>query len=78
MWLDYFGNRLNFQTPKLCFDQKSKVLLNSSIPTFDTLHFQITAMAGVDLLSAAEKALCVQVRATPQEYLTAKDAMVQT
>ena len=46
MWLDYFGNRLNFQTPKLCFDQKSKVLLNSSIPTFDTLHFQITAMAG--------------------------------
>ena len=45
-WLDYFGNRLRFQTPKLCIDNQSQALFNLSVPSFDTLHFQLTAMAG--------------------------------
>ena len=45
-WLGYFGNRLRCQTPKLCLDNKSQALFNSSAPSFDTLHFQLTAMAG--------------------------------
>ena len=45
-WLGYFGNRLRCQTPKLCLGKMSQALLNSSVPSFDKLHFQLTAMAG--------------------------------
>ena len=45
-WLGYSGNKLGCQTPKLCIGRRSQVLFDSPIPSFDTLHFQLTAMAG--------------------------------
>ena len=45
-WLGYSGNKLGSQTPKLCIDKTSQVLFDSPDPSFDTLHFQLTAMAG--------------------------------
>ena len=45
-WLDYFGNRLSCQTPKLCLNKNIESFLDSQRLSFDTLHFQLTAMAG--------------------------------
>ena len=45
-WLGYFGDRLCCQTPKLCLNKKIQSYFDSPTPSFDTLHFQITAMAG--------------------------------
>ena len=62
-WLDYFGKNLERQIPKLSFDKKSQVLVNSPTPSFDTLHFHLTAMAGAGqkghlwLLRVLEQAL---------------------
>ena len=62
-WLDYFGKNLERQIPKLSLDKKTEVLFNSQIPSFDTLHFQLTAMAGAGqkghlwLLRVLEQAL---------------------
>ena len=62
-WLDYFGKNLGCQIPKLSLDKKTEVLFNSPIPSFDTLHFQLTAMAGAGqkghlwLLRVLEQAL---------------------
>ena len=62
-WLGYSGNKLGCQTPKLCIDRKAQVLFDSPRPSFDKLHFQLTAMAGAGqkghlwLLQVLEKAL---------------------
>ena len=45
-WTGYFGSRLRCLTPKLHFDQSIQPLLERPIPSFDSLHFQLTAMAG--------------------------------
>jgi len=61
-WLDYFGKNLGRQIPKLSFDKKSQVLFDAPTPSFDILHFQLTAMAGAGqkghlwLLQVLEKA----------------------
>ena len=62
-WLGYSGNKLGCQTPKLCIDKTSQALFDSPPPSFDTLHFQLTAMAGAGqkghlwLLRVLEQAL---------------------
>ena len=62
-WLGYSGNKLGCQTPKLCIDRKAQVLFDSPRPSFDKLHFQLTAMAGAGqkghlwLLQVIERAL---------------------
>lgn len=62
-WLDYFGIRLGCQTPRLCFNQDVQSLFDQPTPSFDTLHFQLTAMAGAGqkghlwLLRVLEQAL---------------------
>ncbi len=45
-WLGYCGNQLSCLTPKLCLDGLIQPLVERTIPSFDTLHFQLTAMAG--------------------------------
>ena len=45
-WLGYFGNRLCCLTPKLHLDQLTQSVFQRPIPSFDSLHFQLTAMAG--------------------------------
>ena len=45
-WLGYFGNRLCCLTPKLPLDQSTQSLFQRPTPSFDSLHFQLTAMAG--------------------------------
>lgn len=45
-WTGYFGNQLSCLTPKLTFDQSIRPLFQRPIPSFDSLHFQLTAMAG--------------------------------
>ena len=62
-WLDYSGKKLGCQNPRLCIDRKDQVLIDSSRPSFDTLHFHLTAMAGAGqkghlwLLRVLEQAL---------------------
>ena len=45
-WLGYFGNRLFCLTPRLVLDQLTQPLFEHSTPSFESLHFQLTAMAG--------------------------------
>ena len=46
LWLKYDGLNLAIQNPRLFKTEETKELFLSPLPTFDTLRFQITAMAG--------------------------------
>ena len=62
-WLGYSGNKLGCQTPKLCINRNAQILFDSPRPSFNTLHFHLTAMAGAGqkghlwLLRVLEQAL---------------------